>query len=343
LLLTEEGSERGNGDDHSRSAPLRHVSSLLTNTVLTIALALLLAACGTGGSLKYTPPGQVQTAATPSIGVVTAVDQRKEAPNRLATIMGSFGNPLKWLDTAKPVKDEVADAFTEGLRARGLLRAEGQAPFQLTLVIRKFDADMIVGRTARIDMTMTVLDQAGRSVFEDTTVDSESDTKFFQTGVFADIEDLRALSITVLNRSVNRLLDNPAFRAAIARSSPPAPPAGAATPPSMAIPPPPVVTAPGGETVEQAQAKCWANAGSNSALKEKCAAQYGPRPAYGPPPNRPAAPTSTANTPPVPPPSVITPAKKAQIDLLERLRDNGSLTSDQFEVERAKIILAPAE
>jgi hypothetical protein len=39
--------------------------------------------------------------------------------------------------------------------------------------------------------------------------------------------------------------------------------------------------------------------------------------------------------------SVISPAKKAQIDLLERLRDNGSLTSDQFEVERAKIILAP--
>jgi hypothetical protein len=40
---------------------------------------------------------------------------------------------------------------------------------------------------------------------------------------------------------------------------------------------------------------------------------------------------------------VITPAKKAQIDLLERLRGNGSLTTDQFEIERAKIILAPAE
>jgi hypothetical protein len=116
--------------------------------------------------------------------------------------------------------------------------------------------------------------------------------------------------------------------------------------PSMATQPPPVVTAPGVETVEQAQAKCWANAGTDSALKEKCAAQYGPRQAYGPPPVRPATPTSTAPTPPaptVPPTSLITPAKKAQIDLLQRLRDSGSITGDQFEIERAKIILGTVE
>jgi hypothetical protein len=40
---------------------------------------------------------------------------------------------------------------------------------------------------------------------------------------------------------------------------------------------------------------------------------------------------------------VITPAKKVQIDLLQRLRDSGSITDDSFEIERAKIILAPAE
>jgi hypothetical protein len=40
---------------------------------------------------------------------------------------------------------------------------------------------------------------------------------------------------------------------------------------------------------------------------------------------------------------VITPAKKAQIDLLQRLRDSGSITGDQFEIERAKIILGTVE
>ena len=183
-----------------------------------IALTLALGACSnTVASLRYVPNRQVQAVATPFIGVVTATDQRKEAPNRLATIMGGFGNPLKTLDTAKPVKDEVADAFTEGLRVRGLLAPNGQAPLRLALVIRKFDADMIVGRTARIDMTMLVLDATGQTVFQDSAIDSESEMKFFQTGVFADIADMQALAVTVLTRTVDRMLDNPAFRAAVTR------------------------------------------------------------------------------------------------------------------------------
>jgi hypothetical protein len=86
---------------------------------LAIALTLALCACGnTVSSLHYVPTGSIEVASAPSIGAVAATDQRKEEPNRLATIMGGFGNPLKTLDTAKPVKDEVADAFLEGLRAR---------------------------------------------------------------------------------------------------------------------------------------------------------------------------------------------------------------------------------
>jgi hypothetical protein len=110
----------------------------------TLLLPFALAACGnTVASLRYTPPAPLWTAATPSIGAVSATDQRKEAPMRLATIMGMYGNPLKTLDTAKSVKDEVADAFMAGLRARGLLTSSDQAPFHLDLLVRKFDADMI--------------------------------------------------------------------------------------------------------------------------------------------------------------------------------------------------------
>jgi hypothetical protein len=41
----------------------------------------------------------------------------------------------------------------------------------LDLVIRKSDADMIVGGRARIDPTISVLDQAGRVVYRDSAVD----------------------------------------------------------------------------------------------------------------------------------------------------------------------------
>ena len=185
---------------------------------LAITLSLALCACGnTVSDLHYVPTGSIEAASAPSIGAVVATDQRKEEPNRLATIMGGFGNPLKTLDTAKPVKDEVADAFLEGLRARGMLAPGPQAPFRLAVVVRTFDADMIIGRTGRIDLTMSVIDQGGSTVYEDTATDSESETKFFQTGVFADIDDLRKLCEIVLNRSVNRLLDKPEFRAAVKR------------------------------------------------------------------------------------------------------------------------------
>jgi uncharacterized lipoprotein YajG len=180
--------------------------------------ALVLGACSnTVASLHYTPGVSFAVASVPSISGVTATDQRKEDPRRLATIMGGFGNPLKTLDTAKPVKDEVADAFEAGLRARGLLTPGGQLRYRVSLVVRKFDADMILGRTARMDLSMSVVDQAGRSIYEDSSVDSQSDFKFMQTGVFADIADLQALSQIVLDRTVDRMLDKAAFRAAVTR------------------------------------------------------------------------------------------------------------------------------
>jgi uncharacterized lipoprotein YajG len=181
--------------------------------------AIGLAVCSaTTSSLSYTPPTGVITAAVPVISAVTATDQRKEAPNRLATIMGGFGNPLKTLDTSRPVKDEVAAAFADGLRARGLLQTDGRGPFQIQLLIRKFDADMIMGRTARIDLDLTVIDQASQQViYQDTVQDQRSDFALFATGVFANIEDLQKLAQTVLDATVNRMLDKPEFRAALAR------------------------------------------------------------------------------------------------------------------------------
>jgi ABC-type uncharacterized transport system auxiliary subunit len=194
---------------HSRGAFLmRHLFAL--------AMLFCLAACSnTVASLRYHPTVPVQTTSAASVGEVTAVDQRKEAPTRIATIMGTFGNPLKTLDTASPVKDEVAEAFRDGLRARGLLGPAVNAPFRLQLVVRTFDADMIIGRTARIDLTMSVVDRDGRIVFRDSVTDSQSDMKFLETGMFANIADLQSLLQTVLDRSVDRMLDSSAFRAAV--------------------------------------------------------------------------------------------------------------------------------
>jgi|SRR6185437_4199898 hypothetical protein len=79
-----------------------------------IMLVLALGACNTVSDLTYAPTIAVQQSGVPTVASVTATDQRKEDPTRLATVMGTFGNPLKTLDTAKPVKDEVAGASLPG-------------------------------------------------------------------------------------------------------------------------------------------------------------------------------------------------------------------------------------
>ena len=188
-----------------------------------IAAAFALALCGctsnSVSSLHYTAGGAVQAVSVATVGGVTATDQRKEAPNRIATIMGGYGNPLKTLDTTKPVKDELADAFVEGLRARGMLAANDQAPFHLALTLRRFDSDQYIGRGARIDLTMAVIDKTGRTIFEDAAKDEESESAFAESGIFGKIEALQHLCEVVMDRSVDKLLDSPRFRAAIAQPS----------------------------------------------------------------------------------------------------------------------------
>jgi hypothetical protein len=192
-----------------------HDGPMSTTRNLAVVLAIItVAGCSnTVSSLTYHSPPSVQAAIVPAVSGVGSVDQRKEAPHRIATIMGGFGNPLKTLDTTKPVKDEVAEAFMAGLRARHL--SDTAAPYRLILTIRKFDADMIMGSTARIDLTAAVMDRTGHNVFDQTVVDSASDFAFFKTGMFADINDLQRLCQVVLDRTVDKVLDNPAFRQAL--------------------------------------------------------------------------------------------------------------------------------
>jgi len=60
-------------------------------TLLILAALFVLCACSnTVSSLHYVPTRTVQASSVASVGAVTVVDQRKEAPARLATIMGGL-------------------------------------------------------------------------------------------------------------------------------------------------------------------------------------------------------------------------------------------------------------
>jgi len=64
-------------------------------------------------------PNKAAASARP-VNVGTFVDARGEPANWLGAIRGGFGNPLKNLESDRPVADIVGAAFADGLRARGV-------------------------------------------------------------------------------------------------------------------------------------------------------------------------------------------------------------------------------
>lgn len=196
---------------------------------IALLLAMLaLTACGTTQlPLTYTPAAAVTRTAEAQpivdVGQVTLSRQTgREDPLWVGTIRGGFGNPLKALHADAPVDQVVARALREGLRARGLLTADGAAPLRrLTVDITEFDANQFVRREATVALRLSLQDVAsGRSLWSDgiRVYRVDGSALSVSTGVFASIEDLHALMTRVLAEAVDQALDNPAFRAALRAS-----------------------------------------------------------------------------------------------------------------------------
>lgn len=194
---------------------------IMPTTIRAAAIVGLLhvAACvnTTEATLAYAPTGTAAVTMAPAAAIasVTSQDQRREAPQRLGTVMGGYGQPIKILNTTRPVGEEVAEVFRQALQRRGLLRQGVAAPYRINVIVRRFDSDQYIGLGARSDMTMQVLDATGRVAYEDTATTSRSLVRFFQSGIFGSVDDMRALAESVLAEAVDKLLDNPAFRAAV--------------------------------------------------------------------------------------------------------------------------------
>jgi hypothetical protein len=105
---------------------------------------IALAACS---SLQYIST-QTFSAGSPTIAQVSAVDQRNEAdPTWIGAIRGGYCNHLKELHLSGPLKETVATAFRDALKARGLLSSNGQAPFDLSITYT--EVPELTGRQAR--------------------------------------------------------------------------------------------------------------------------------------------------------------------------------------------------
>lgn len=185
---------------------------------------LLLVACGctstTSVGLRYTAPPTIARATTASAKVMpgTFIDQRGEPATWLGAIRGGYGNPLKNLESDRPVAELVKAAFVDGLRARGIDVEGAGAAYQLGGVIRKLDCNQYVRREANVEIDVSVVEVAtGQQRFTRTYNAANIDGSILSlsTGIFASVEDLRVLTEKTLRDAVDAALDDSALRGAM--------------------------------------------------------------------------------------------------------------------------------
>jgi uncharacterized lipoprotein YajG len=198
--------------------------------VALLPVLLVLAACqsSTQTSMPYRPTVQVATAAGTPRPVVSVSDRvanerraGREDPMWIGTIRGGYGNPLKRLHADAPVDRVVAQAFADGLAARGLGTPGEASPYILSVTIHQFDANQYVRREATADFSAALTERAtGREVWRDRhrSYNVDGSILSLSTGVFASAEDLRRVALLTMSEAVDALLDKPGFRAALRRT-----------------------------------------------------------------------------------------------------------------------------
>jgi len=195
-------------------------------------------------ALTYTAPAEVQRG-EPSITLGAVVDEREHEIYTLGSIRGGFGNPLKTLVTETPVAEVFGVALRDGLAARNLLSDAGAYRMEVRMV--RFDCNQLYPREAHAEIAVRLVDaQSGAELFQNVYTSGEARGGGPSGGIFAPIEPLRAITNLVMQQVIDRALDDPAFRAALANASATAPAEAApAEAPAEANPAPETDTGPG--------------------------------------------------------------------------------------------------
>jgi uncharacterized lipoprotein YajG len=189
-----------------------------SRAALSACLAVgLLTGCETSQvNLSYDPSGvkAVPATATNSVELISVADRRKHAANWLGAIRGGYGNPLKTLETVIPVKDLVAKAYEDGLKARGLF-ASNNGKFGVKINVVQFDCNQYARREAHIRLDISLVElPSGKNLYDSVVaVDKVTGSIVtFDAGIFASIEDLRKVANEILQEAIDKALDDQKFR-----------------------------------------------------------------------------------------------------------------------------------
>ena len=182
-------------------------------TLACCLLFALIAGCSSPpADLAYSPTAPITPQnSAPLVAVVRVTDARDEKdPTYVGAIRGGFGNPLKTLTTTRPVGEEVRAAFEAALQARGLLGP--RAPMQLDVTLTELSANQYHRREGHTALSLALVDRAtGRPVIQDKedVLKINGSVVTFDAGVFASLDDLRAVAALSLSTAIDQALAKP--------------------------------------------------------------------------------------------------------------------------------------
>jgi uncharacterized lipoprotein YajG len=208
--------------DWDKVAASRVRGKKMKNQNIWIALTalLFLAACSTTQvNVPYTanPSIVLATKAKSVVAMGTIADNRKNGPNWLGAIRGGFGNPLKTLETEKPVAEVVKTALEDGLSSVHLLTTHNPK-YTLNVDLIRFNCNQYARREAHIDMTVSLVENSSGQTVYTKKIKADKVTGSiitFDAGLFASVDDLRQVANDVLQNAVDQLLSDSAFSAAL--------------------------------------------------------------------------------------------------------------------------------
>ena len=123
--------------------------------------------------------------------------------------VAEMGQPLKTLETPKPVKDMVRDAFQDALKQRGLYSDLDNAKYILNVDVIQYDCNHYARREAHIKLDIKIqVSATNQEVFLDHIV--ADNVEFTMSGgIFGSVEELRKLAEKTLAQAVKDVFNNP--------------------------------------------------------------------------------------------------------------------------------------
>lgn len=180
--------------------------------LLALGASVMLCNCGTTSvSLDYQPTLGQNIPGPRKIAAGRFADMRQEGAYHLGEVRTPIGTPLERITSRVPVDDVVRNAFSHGLRARGMLASPG-APFVLTGEILELHGDQVVRPAGYARIRVNLVNAGSGQIVFSRIYAGERESSAYRPGSGSPVPIIRELISRALQDAVDRALDDRAMR-----------------------------------------------------------------------------------------------------------------------------------